>query len=104
MAVGMAKAKAEAAQVRAAHSQKEIELKVEARIQPSLDALNAEKGKDAAKAEANILLDSLQDMGFEVRSKANSLVPQSIKDQQIASFNYFKLIRCHRSISSRRSL
>lgn len=105
MAVGMAKAKAEAAQARAAHSQKEIELKVEqARIQPSLDALNAEKGKDTAKAEANTLLDSLQDMGFEVRSKANSLVPQSIKDQQIASFNCFKLIQGHQSISSRRSL
>lgn len=76
MAVGMAKAKAEAAQAGAAHLQKEIELNMEqARIQPSLDALNAEKGKDDAKAEANILLDSLQDIGFEVRSMANSLVP-----------------------------
>ena len=69
MAVAMAKAKAEAAQARAAHSQKEIELKVQqARIQANLDALQDEKEKDAAIAEANILVAGLQDMGFEVRS------------------------------------
>lgn len=81
MAVTMAKAKAEAAQARVAHSQEEIELKVErVRIQANLDALNAEKEKNAAMAEAKTFLAGLQDMGFEVRSNANSPVPQSIKN------------------------
>lgn len=67
MAIAKAKAKAEEAHTRAAHSQKEIELKVEqARIQANLDALNDEKEKDAAMAEANTLVAGLQDMGFEV--------------------------------------
>lgn len=77
MAVAMAKAKAKAAQARAAHTQKEIELKVEqACVQANLDALNDEKEKDAAIAEANALVAGLQDMGFEVCSKARSQVPQ----------------------------
>ena len=70
-----------------AHAQSEIELKVEqAHIQANLDALNDEKERDAAIAEANTLMAGLQNMGFEVRSETNSLVPQSIKDQRIADF------------------
>ncbi|KAL0162344.1 hypothetical protein M9458_041740, partial [Cirrhinus mrigala] len=72
MAVAIAKAKAEAAQARAAHTQKEIELKVQqARVQANLDALNDEKEKDAAIAEANALVAGLQEMGFLNRSKTS---------------------------------
>ncbi|KAG1962723.1 hypothetical protein F2P79_004797 [Pimephales promelas] len=70
MVVAMAKAKSEAVQARAAHALKEIQLKVEqARVQADLDALNEEKEKDAAIAEANALVAGLQDMGFEVRNQ-----------------------------------
>lgn len=104
MAVAMAKAKAEAAQARAAHMQKEIELKVEqARVQANLDALNEEKEKDAAIAEANALVAGLQDMGFEVCSKASSQVPQSVKDQRVAAYVSAQASRCSRSLSVRDS-
>lgn len=56
LAVAMVRTKAETAQARAAHSEREIELKVEqGRIQANLDALNDEKEKDAAIAEAKTL-------------------------------------------------
>lgn len=85
MAIAMAKA--EATQARAAHSKKEIELTYkQACIQASVDALNDEKEKDAAIAEANTLVAGLQDMGFEIRSEASSPVPGSIKDQHTATF------------------
>ncbi|CAJ1057805.1 hypothetical protein G5714_006197 [Xyrichtys novacula] len=102
MAVAMAKAKAEAAQARAAHSQREIELKVEqARIQANLDALNAEKDKDAAIAEANTLLAGLQDMGFEVRSEANDPHLQS-KVQCVASYVSEQASLSNKSLSAKR--
>ncbi len=103
MAVTMAKAKAEAAQARAAHSHKEIELKVEqARVQANLDALNYEKEKDAAIAEANALVAGLQDMGFEVCSKASSQIPQSVKDQRVAAYMSEQASLCSRGLSVRR--
>ena len=39
-----------------------------------------------ALAEANTLAAGLQDMGFEVRSEANSAVPQADKDQRVAAY------------------
>ncbi|KAF4113644.1 hypothetical protein G5714_006189 [Onychostoma macrolepis] len=100
----MAKAKAEAAQARAAHTQKEIELKVEqARVQANLDALNDEKEKDAAIAEANALMAGLQDMGFEVCSKAGSQVPQSVKDQRVAAYVSVQASLCSKGLSVRRA-
>lgn len=103
MAVAMAKAKAEAAQARAAHAQREIQLKVEqARIQANLDALNDEKEKDAAIAEANALMAGLQDMGFEARSEANSLASQSIKDQRIVAFVSEQASLCSKVLSDKR--
>ncbi|KAL7825500.1 hypothetical protein SRHO_G00340780 [Serrasalmus rhombeus] len=87
MAVAMAQAKADAAQARAAHAEREIQLKVEqARIQANLEALNEEKEKDAAIAEANTLVAGLQDMGFEVRSEIKSVPYQAVKDQRTAAF------------------
>ncbi|KAL1252709.1 hypothetical protein QQF64_017402 [Cirrhinus molitorella] len=101
MAVAIAKAKAEAAQARAAHTQKEIELKIQhARVQANLEALNNEKEKDAAIAEANALVAGLQEMGFEVRS--NSQVPQSVKDQRVAAYVSEQASLCSRSSSARR--
>ena len=103
MAIAQAKAKAEAAQARAAHSQKEIELKVEqARIQANLDALKEEKEKDAAIAEANTLVAGLQDMGFEVRSEANSQVHQSVKDERVAAYVSAQASLCSRGLSVER--
>lgn len=103
MAVAMAKAKAEAAQARAAHSQKEIELKVEqACIQANLDALDAEKEKDAAIAEANALLANLEDVSFEVRSAAGSLTLQSTKVQRVASYVSEQASLSYKSASSKR--
>ncbi|ROL51138.1 hypothetical protein DPX16_12047 [Anabarilius grahami] len=103
MAVAMAKAKAEAAQARAAHTKKEIELKVEqARVQANLDALNDEKEKDAAIAEANALVAGLQDMGFEVCSKASNQVPQSVKDQRVTAYVSVQASLCSRDLSVRR--
>ncbi|KAL4008325.1 hypothetical protein ACER0C_002177 [Sarotherodon galilaeus] len=103
IAIAMAKAKAEAAQARAAHSKREIELKVEqARIQASLDALIDEKEKDAAVAEVNSLVAGLQDMGLEVRSEANSLVSQSIKDQRVAAFVSEQASLCNKGLSATR--
>lgn len=99
----MAKAKAEAAQARAAHTQKEIELKVEqAHVLANLDALNDEKEKDAAIAEANALMAGLQYMGFEVCSKASSQVPQSVKDQRVAAYVLVQASLCSRGLSVRR--
>lgn len=87
LAVIMAKAKAEAAQARAAHSKREIELKVEqARIQATLEALNDEKEKDAAIAEANTLEAGLSDMDIEVRSKVSSPVPKDSQYQRTAAY------------------
>ncbi|KAL3983862.1 FRAS1-related extracelluar matrix protein 1/2 [Sarotherodon galilaeus] len=101
IAIAMAKAKAEAAQARAAHSKREIELKVEqARIQASLDALIDEKEKDAAVAEVNSLVAGLQDMGLEVRSEADSLVSQSIKDQRVAAFVSEQASLCNKGLSA----
>ncbi|XP_052406346.1 uncharacterized protein LOC127952103 [Carassius gibelio] len=90
-------------QARAAHTQKEIELKVEqARVQANLDALNEEKEKDAAIAEANALVAGLQDMGFEVCSKASSQVPQSVKDQRVAAYVSAQASLCSKGLSVRR--
>lgn len=44
------------------------------------------KKKDAAIVEANTLVAGLQDMGFEVCSEVNRLVPQAIKDKCTAAF------------------
>lgn len=99
MAITIAKAKVKVVQARAAHSQKETELKVEQGcIQANLDALNAEKVKDATIAEAYTLLASLQDMGF----KANSPVLQSIKDQRIASYVSEQTILSSEGLSAER--
>ncbi|KAL0149829.1 hypothetical protein M9458_054877 [Cirrhinus mrigala] len=103
MAVAITKAKAEAAQARAAHTQKEIELKVQqARVQANLDALNDEKEKDAAIAEANALVAGLQEMGFEVCSKANSQVSQSVKHQRVAAYVSEQASLCSRGLSASR--
>ncbi|KAA0716025.1 hypothetical protein E1301_Tti012891 [Triplophysa tibetana] len=103
MVVAMAKAKAEAAQARAAHAQQEIELKIEqARVQATLDALNDEKEKDAAIAEANAIVAGLQDMGCDVCSKASSQVPQSVKDQRVAAYVSLQASLCSRGLSARR--
>ncbi|KAA0705190.1 hypothetical protein E1301_Tti017777 [Triplophysa tibetana] len=98
-----AMAKAEAAQARAAHAQKEIKLKIEqARVQATLDAFNLEKEKDAAIAEANALSPGLQDMECEVCSKASDQVPQSVKDQRVAAYVSVQASLCSRSLSARR--
>ncbi|KAF4113652.1 hypothetical protein G5714_006197 [Onychostoma macrolepis] len=101
IAVAMAKAKAEAAQARAAHTQKELKVE-QARVQANLDALNDEKEKDAAIAEANALMAGLQDMGFEVCSKAGSQVPQSVKDQRVAAYVSVQASLCSKGLSVRR--
>lgn len=51
-----------------------------------LDALNNEKEKDAAIAEANTLTAGKQEMGFEVCNESHNSVPQSIKDQRVAAY------------------
>ena len=86
MAVAMAKAKAEAAQARAAHSKREIELKVEqARINANLDALNEEKEKDAAIAEADSLA-GMREQWLEVVSEAASKVSKKSKEERTAAY------------------
>ena len=87
LAVAMARAKAEGAQARAAHSKREIELKVEhARIQATLDALKEEKEKDAAIAEARTLQAGLLELDVEGSSRGSGPVSQEIKNQRTADY------------------
>ncbi|XP_034075900.1 uncharacterized protein LOC117548634 [Gymnodraco acuticeps] len=76
LAVARARAKAEAAEARASYTQREIALKVEqARIQATLEALQVEKERDAAKAELETLEAGLVES--DLRSAAKKPIPLS---------------------------
>ena len=83
LAIARARAKAEAAQARAAYTKREIELKVErARIEATFQALQVEKERDAAQAEADILEAGLMDAasGCSVKTPI-SLPPQNSRQR-----------------------
>ncbi|XP_014831098.1 PREDICTED: uncharacterized protein LOC106909266 [Poecilia mexicana] len=81
-----AKAKAEGAQARATYALKEIQIKVEqARLQATLDALQAEKEKEVAIAEANSLEAGLIQLGLETRSEADISLRES-QEQRTAQY------------------
>ncbi|XP_073714092.1 uncharacterized protein [Misgurnus anguillicaudatus] len=92
LVVTKAKAKAEAAKARAAHAKKEIGIKVEqARLQATLEALQEEKERDAAIAEAETLAAAFTEVDHVSASefpKENSV--QRTEDyvrQQACSYN-----------------
>ncbi|XP_051761660.1 uncharacterized protein LOC127518698 isoform X2 [Ctenopharyngodon idella] len=84
-----ASAKAEAAQARAAHAKREIELKVEqTRLQATLEALQEEKEKDAALAEAHVLEEALLETERSTASRVS--VPVPIEDSRSRTADYVK--------------
>ncbi|XP_026119086.1 uncharacterized protein LOC113098285 [Carassius auratus] len=90
IAVFKARAKAEAAQARAAYAKKEIELKVEqARLQATLEALQEEKEKDAALAEAQVLEEAFLETERSAASRVS--VPVPIEDSRNRTANYVKI-------------
>lgn len=87
LAVFKARAKAEAAQARAAYAKREIELKVEqARLQATLDALQEEKGKDAAIAEAQTLEAALMETDCSAASRVSVPIPAENSLQRTADY------------------
>lgn len=91
IAVFKARAKAEAAQARAAYAKREIELKVEqARLQATLEALQEEKEKDAALAEAQVLEEALLETERSAASRVSVSVPIPIEDIQSRTADYVK--------------
>lgn len=79
IAVFKARAKTEA--VQAAYAKRELELKVEqACLQSTLEALQEEKEKDAALAEARILEEALLETKHSATSRVS--VPVPIEDRQ----------------------
>ena len=76
LAVARARAKATAAEARASYAQREIDLKVEqARLKATFEALQVEKERDAANAEAETLEAGLAES--ELGSAARKPIPLS---------------------------
>lgn len=89
IAVFKARAKAEATQARAKYAKKEIELKVEqARLQATLEALQEEKEKDAALAEAQVLEEAFLETERSAASRVS--VPVPIEDSRNRTADYVK--------------